>query len=252
MLWDALTGLLSDEPDAHQQALETIVSLGEEAVPVLEDLAVDDTAHPRHRAGAVFALGRIRSDSSEAVLQTLWERGLAELGGALTMQVASALAEYSNFQPLNGVLDSGDEILAAKAAIQLGLHRVGDSLAAISDSYERDDYARMRPFFAIALGLLGDGRGESVLREGLTVLELRNHCAVALNELGYGSEVLFELRFALSDGDPLVRLRALEALIELEPSDIVDLVDEATEDPDARIQEEAEAALRRLQRHQRR
>ena len=244
--------LLDDEPDAHQQALETIISLGEEAVPVLEVLAADDTAHPRHRAGAVFALGRIRSESSEQVLQTLWDRGFSELGGALTIQVASALAEYSNYEPLNDVLDSSDEILAAKAAIQLGLHRVSDSLAAISSAYERDDYARMRPFFVIALGLLGDGRGESVLREGLTVLELRNHCAVALNELGYGSDVLFELRFALSDSDPLVRLRALEGLIALDPSDILELVEAATEDPDMRIQEEAEAALRRLQRRQRR
>jgi hypothetical protein len=247
-----LERLLSDDADEHADALIRITALGEAVVPNLEALSVDSTAHPRYRAGAIFALGAIGASSSEAVLVELWSAGYTALGGALAIQTAIALAEFENYAALREMVESGDEILAAKSAVQLGLRLDTDSLLLLQAAYSAEHYARMRPFFAISLGLLGDGRGEDILRAGLPAIELRNHCAVALSALGHGADVLFELKFSMDDVDPLVRLRALEGLVEREPSDLDNIVAVALIDTDARVRGVAEAAHRQLNRRRRR
>lgn len=248
-LTDLLARLSSEDPEIQQDALTAIVALGDVAAPALETLIADTSASPRERSGAAFALGRIGADSSRAVLQGLWEAGLERLGSGLAMQVAVALAEYGDLEPLRTVLEAGNEVLAAKAAVQLGLRGDQEALGALGEAW--DQYPRMRPFFAIALGLLGDARGEDVLREGLRAPELRNHCAVALAVVGDASNLRFDLQFALEDPDPLVRLRALEALIALDPSNLDELLAQAGEDPDARVRAAAEEASRGRRRPRR-
>ncbi|MBN1945392.1 MAG: HEAT repeat domain-containing protein [Bradymonadales bacterium] len=251
-LTELLNRLLSDDPEEHDQALALIVERGESTLPLLEEIAVNDSAHPRHRAGAVYALGRIGSERSRQVLRSLWMTGLDQMGGALAIQTAISLGWYGDYEPLREMVAFEDEILGAKAAIQLGLMQDRQSLALLGEAAESEAYARMQPYFAIALGLLGDNRGEGNLRSGLLVSELRNHCAVALSRLGFAGEVVFELEFAMSDPDPLLRRLALDGLIELSPSRIVEILERAENDPDAQVQSRARAALRQIRERQRR
>jgi HEAT repeat protein len=246
-----LAELDSGEPAAQDRALEALVARGDELVPSLEALVVDRTVSGPQRAGAAFALGRIGAEGSEAVLRELWEAGFETLGSGLAMQVAIALAEYGVLEPLRAIVATGNAVLAAKAAIQLGLRGDDEALPALEAGWARAEYVRMRPFFAIAFGLLGDRRGETVLRAGLGVPELRNHCAVALAGVGEAATVRFDLGFALEDADPLVRLRALEGLIGLEPSNLDAVLERASLDADARVRGVAEEARQRRQRARR-
>ena len=247
-----LAALLSDDPESHERALLDLVELGEPAAPRLEEIAVNIQLPSRVRSGAVFALGRITAPSSQTVLDGLWAQGFESLGGALAVQIAIALGEYGSFTALEEMVGTGDDVLGAKAAIQLGLHRSASSLELLQSAYGSEQYARLRIFFAIALGLLGDEQGRELLASAITTPELRNHCAIALAGIGSGADVNFELVFAMTDVDPLVRLRALEALIELGRSDLDEILVEASNDVDRRVRGEAEQALRRLRRRDRR
>jgi HEAT repeat protein len=250
-LADPLGRLLSQDPDEQAQALSEIVAMGEAVAAPLEALVLDQDAHPRYRAGAINALGRIGATRSATVLETLWERGLEVLGGSLAMQTAQALAEYGDLGPLRQLLLSGDPILASKSAVQLGLRGDREALDTLVSSYEDPELGRFRPFFAIALGLLGDDRGLELLRAGLRAVELRDHCAVAMAGSGHAEDVLFELEFAFDNVDPLVRLRALEALVELGTIQVDSLLERAADDPDARVREVAASARRDRRRRSR-
>ena len=247
-----LAQLLSDDPESHEQALLGLIAMGEPTAERLEQIAGNTELPSRVRAGAVFALGRITAPSSQAVLEALWGQGFESLGGALAIQIAVGLSEYGEFAALEQIVGTGDEVLGAKAAIQLGLHRAASSLELLQEAFVSEQYARLRIFFAIALGLLGDETGRELLASAITTPELRNHCAIALSSLGSAGDVYFELGFALSDTDPLVRLRALEGLVALERSDLEEKLAEATADRDRRVRTEAERALQRLQRRERR
>jgi hypothetical protein len=248
-LSDDLDDLLSTDPHVQQAALEAIVAYGEPGVAQLEGLAADGHAHPRQRAGAIYALGRIGAASSRPVLEGLWAAGVDALGGAIAMQVAASLAEYGDLDPLRQLLDSGAPVLVAKAAVQLGLRQDAQSLPAIQGAYGLDTNARIQPYLAIALGLLGDGQGEATLRSGLLTEELRDHCAVALSRLGMAGDARFELEFALDDPDPLVRLGALEGLIGLAPHNLDELLARAAADPDGRVSQRAAQAQAERARH---
>ena len=247
-----LAALLSEDPEGHERALLELIALGEPAAPRLEQVASNAQLPSRVRSGAVFALGRITAPTSQSVLDGLWAQGFESLGGALAIHIAIALGEYGDYSALEEIVGSGDQVLGAKAAIQLGLHQSRSSLELLQSAYESEQYARLRVFFAIALGLLGDEHGRELLTSAITTPELRNHCAISLAGLGSAADVYFELGFAMSDVDPLVRLRALEALIELGRADLEEALVAATADVDRRVRTEAEQALQRLRRRDRR
>ena len=253
-LSEHLGGLLSDDLDTQQQALAVLVELGhdENHLERMEEILSNPGTHPRMRSGIAYVLGQIRAVRSESVLLTLWEEGFSELGGALAMQVASSLADYQYMDPLREIVASDAEILGAKAAMQLALRGDVHSLELLQVAYGNAAYERMNVFFAIALGLLGDEAVEVVLRSAIRTPELRNHCAIAISALGDPSSVRFELEFALSDPDPFVRIRALEAIISLEPRDLVNLLEVASGDSDSRVRQLADEAKRRLERGNRR
>ncbi len=250
-LAEQLARLLSPDSEVQDSALREIVALGESAAADLEAIAIDADSHPRLRSGAIFALGEIQAPSSEAVLRALWGTGFEALGGQLAIQTATALAGYGDFSALEEVVRTENELLGAKAAVQLALRGSTDSLALLQGAYESEAYSRMRPFLAIALGVLGDTAVEPVLRSALRTPELRNHCAVALARLGHAGDVRFELDFAMSDVDPLVRLLALEALIELAPARLDDILESASSDSDPRVAALAVAASERRERRRR-
>ncbi|MCA9562575.1 MAG: HEAT repeat domain-containing protein, partial [Myxococcales bacterium] len=138
--------------------------------------------------------------------------------------------------------------LAAKAAVQLGLREVESAIPDLIAAWENENLERMQPFFAIALGLLGDDRGQELLQAYLRTPEIRNHAAVALAGIGQGEAALFELEFALDDPDPLVRFHAIRALALIGPSRIEEHLRRMSEDPDENVAAYATRELLRLQR----
>ena len=249
---EVLANFLSNDPEAHDAAVLTLVQRGGDVIPELERQAADARAHPQIRAGVILTLGRIGAESSQSVLTGLWEAGIESLGGGLAIQVAMAIAEYGDVSALEAIIRHGDEVLGAKAAVQLGLHGSESSTSLLLESWSSENYARMRIFFAIALGLVGDESGRDMLEAALRTPELRNHCAIALGKLGSGSDVAFELEFAMEDRDPLVRLSALDSLIDLAPSGLARILESSREDPDPRVTALAERAQERLNRRNRR
>ena len=242
----------ADDGQTSTAALNGIIALGESTAPRLEPLISNLDVPARVRSGVVFCLGRIGAESSKAPLRALWEQGFEGLGGALAIQTAIALSEFGEFDALEAIVAAGDDVLAAKAGVQLGLHGAEVSLPVLQSAFANEAYQRLQVFFAISLGLLGDERGADLLAAAVRTPELRNHCAIALGKIGRGNEVVFELEFAMSDPDPLVRLAALEVLIELERSGLQATVETALSDADARVRAAAERAHRRLTRRNRR
>ncbi len=247
-----LLALRTDDPDLQREVLDQIVALGEAAVAALEALAADATGDVRQRGGAIFALGRIGSERSQAVLQALWDSGLEALGGGLAIQVATALGDFGASGPLIAMVEAGDEVLGAKAAIQLGLHRAAEGREALAIAWDDPRYERLRVFFAIALGLVGDDRGAELLRSAIRSRELANHCAIALGTLGEAARYPFEVEFAFSDPDPLVRRIALAVAIEAELPRLDELLEAAASDRDAAVRELAREASEARERRNRR
>ena len=253
-LSESLGALLSEDLETQQQALLMLIELGhdESHLERMESILSDPGSHPRMRSGIAHVLGQIGAVRSENVLLSLWAEGFSELGGALAMQVAASLADYQNMVPQREIIALEVEVLEAKAAIQLGLRGDIQSLEILQSAYENEAYERMAVFFAIALGLLGDESVEPILRAAITTPELRNHSAIAISTIADPASIRFELEFALSDPDPFVRIRALEAIINLEPRDLETLLNEAAEDSDSRVRQLADETIRRLESRRRR
>lgn len=247
-----LLALRTDDPDLQREVLDQIVALGEAAVPALEAVAADTSGDARQRGGAIFALGRIGADRSQAVLQGLWDSGLEALGGGLAIQVATALGDLGSYGPLIAMVEAGDEVLGAKAAIQLGLHRAVEGREALGAAWDDPRYERLRVFFAIALGLVGDDRGAELLRSAIRSRELANHCAIALGVLGEAARYPFEVEFALADPDPLVRRIALAVAIDAEHPRLDAMLEAALVDSDRLVVESARAAVEARERRARR
>jgi HEAT repeat protein len=205
--------------DAHPSVrYAALLSLGElaahGAVAVLVAALGDGEALCRE--AAAIALGQLGPAAGEAAWQPLVE-ALGSAAPELRFQAIASLAEIApeRAAPLvRPLLDDRDPHVRAQAAAALGDAR--DLAAADLLARRIDDAAEVAHEAALALARLGDRRCVPRLVAGLDDRERALDAATALGELGLVDDA--PARDALARligrlfGDPLVKVRAAEAL----------------------------------------
>lgn len=195
----------------------------------------------------VWALGETGSDSACDDVRTIATGLDSEDDPTLLMSVANASARCGEFRPLRSVLGNGAAVLRAKSAIQLGLHGDTGSIEAIRELANDEEFARYSVFFNLALGMLGDDSQTELMREMLRQVDARVYAAIALGRLG-DSSVAVDLQMALRDREPSIRLYAIGALVELRVRGTDSSIRPLLNDPDPRVRQKAEWAMRRINR----
>jgi HEAT repeat protein len=198
----------------------------------------------------VWALGEVGTDEAcDDVAQIVSETS-ASADPSLKMAVANASARCEDYAPLRTILTESAAVLRAKAAVQLGLHEDTASRETIRQLANNDEYERYHVFFNLALGLLGDEDQKDLLRQLLRQRDARVYAAMALGRMGEES-VVVDLQMALEDPEASIRLHAIEALMELRVSGTDRNIRQLLDDPDPRVRQKAEWAIRRINRRPR-
>lgn len=195
----------------------------------------------------VWALGETGEDTACEGVRTIATGLDSEDDPSLLMAVANASARCGEFRPLRSVMANGAAVLRAKSAIQLGLHGDTGSIDAIRELANDEEFSRYSVFFNLALGMLGDETQTDLMKEMLRQVDARVYAAIALGRLG-DSSVAVDLQMALRDREPAIRLYAIGALVELRVRGTDSNIRPLLNDPDPRVRQKAEWAMRRINR----
>jgi HEAT repeat protein len=215
----ALAALARAVDDAHPSVrYAALLSLGElgagESVDALAAHLADD--EPLCREAAAIALGQL-GDAGGARAWSALETALGADEPEVRFQAVASLAEIdaARAAPLVvALLDDGDGKVRAQAAAAIGdagERRFADRVARLLD-----EPGEVRHEAALALGRLGDRRALPPLVAALTTRDHALDAATALAALGIADDAA--ARAALAQevtrlfGDPLVKVRAAEAL----------------------------------------
>jgi len=209
----ALEGACSDEqPSVRYAALLSLGELASSASLALVAAALDD-AEPLCREAAAIALGELGNTEAWTPLESSIDSPYAEV----RFQVIASLTQLDLtraaplIRPLLGDDDPKVRAQAAAALGDAGAQEAGEELAALLD-----DTLAVRHEAALALARLGDARAVPVLLAALGNRERALDAAEALSRLNAAAQP--EVKAALSHelsrwlGDPLVKVRAAEAL----------------------------------------
>lgn len=239
----------SDDEPVAAAAVRCLGVWGTQAdAPRLTDLALK--ASPQLAALCGEALERIAEREPDAVVSALQGIELDAVegpGAAALLRLVSMMGRSGAIDQLQTALSSNSPEVR-KAAID-GLVRLGVPQVAELIAFSlTDENADVQAAAARALGRLQDG---SVGPSGLDALLLglraeadsvRAAAAEALAELG-DMRACEPLRQVVREGNPEVVLAALSALVRLQDPDLVDLLVEMLEHPDADVVKQSLEAL---------
>jgi HEAT repeat protein len=215
----AVAALLRACADAHPSVrYAALLSLGElAAADAVATLAAHlDDREPLCREAAAIALGQLGPAGGDAAWTAL-AAALSSPEPEVRFQAIASLAEIDVARAVPLVLplvDDGDNKVRAQAA------------AALGDSGERghadrlarllDDADEVQHEAALALARMGDRRGVPLLTRALADRDRAYDAATALARLGVGDDgtarAALERVVGRMLGDPLVKVRAAEAL----------------------------------------
>jgi HEAT repeat protein len=213
---DAISALERAATDAHPSVrYAALLSLGELAatasLPVVA-AALDD-AEPLCREAAAIALGELDNPEAWAPL----ERALAAQHPEVRFQAVASLSQLGAARAaplLRPLLSDEDAKVRAQAAAALGDARDGESREPLARLLDEGGEVQLEA--ALALSWLGDERAVPAL---LASLDGRAHALAAAEALArLNAARLKEVEAALLSrlgrwlGDPLVKVRAAEAL----------------------------------------
>lgn len=215
----ALTALVRASEDGHPSVrYAALLSLGElTAIEAVEALVAHlSDGEPLCREAAAIALGQLGPDGGTRAWQAL-ATALAAGEPEVRFQAVASLAEIdaARAAPLVApLLDDGDDKVRAQAAAALG--DAGDRTYADRIARRLDDGDDVRHEAALALARLGDRRAVGALTGVLGHRDRALDAATALAQLGVGGDdaatATLAATVARRFGDPLVKVRAAEAL----------------------------------------
>lgn len=175
---------------------------------------------------------------------------------------ARAIANYKDTSTVTALLDcmnNKNENYKVRLACADALGRIGDRFAVkplldlVEDEEEKSVYLKESATFA--LGLLGD---TSVIDPLVTILEskqgfldkftfLKEKIVEALGKLNLGNKkVLKALKHSLMDSSPIVRINAIEAIMNSNDENAADLIRPSLKDEDDEVKRNALIALYNL------
>ena len=161
----------------------------------------------------------------------------------LLFAASLGIGRCGELQPLRDLLRHADPVLRLKAAVTLGLLMDRAALTDIVALTDDPDLSGYRVFIDVARGLLGEPDTQPVLRALLVERTFRDHAAIALTRMG-DTSVAFELGFAYRSVDPMIREAAVQAAARYRTGNAEALLEEAQQDPSARLADWARRALR--------
>lgn len=207
-----------------------------------------------------------RALSTLAVLQELLQGKSAEVDNDTFVNVrvmcVKAISNYKDTSTVVGLLDcmnNKKEHYKVRLACADALGRIGDRYAVrplidvLEDEEEKSVYLKESATFA--LGLLGDS---SAIDPLVSILEskqgfigkftfLKERIVEALGRMGFDNKkVLRALKNSLLDPSPMVRINAIEAIMNSEDEDAVELIKPSLQDEDDDVKKNALIALYNL------
>lgn len=175
---------------------------------------------------------------------------------------AKAIANYKDNSTLTVLLDclnNKNEHYKVRLACADALGRIGDKYAVkplidvVEDENEKSVYLKESATFA--LGLLGD---TTAIEPLVSILEskqgfigkftfLKEKIVEALGKLNFNNQkVMKALKNSLMDPSPMVRINAIEAIMNSEDEDSINLIKPSLHDEDVEVQKNALIALYNL------
>ncbi len=213
---EALEGLLTLTTDpvgaVREVAYEAIGELGaREALPHL--LKAFGDAHAGARQAAVLAAGCVAPNEAAEAIEALLKDDRPEM----RFSAIWTLSRFGNARPEHlslGLNDTDDEVrlLTIECSGELGAKSQAEAIAALLE----DPSSPVRFAAASALAALGDSRGASTLRTGLTSADRAFDAAIGLGNLEDHASLedlaaLARRRFS----SPILRAAAARALVRL-------------------------------------
>ena len=175
---------------------------------------------------------------------------------------AKAIANYKDHSTVMALLDcmnNKNEHYKVRLACADALGRIGDKYAVkplidlVEDDEEKSVYLKESATFA--LGLLGD---TSAIEPLISILEskhgflgkftfLKEKIVEALGKLNYNNKKIVKaLKSSLMDSSPMVRINAIEAIMNSDDADSIDLIRPSLQDDDDDVKKNALIALYNL------
>ena len=207
-----------------------------------------------------------RAESTLIILLDLLKNKIQQLGDIneenlinLRAMCVRAIANYKNSSTVSTLLDclnNKNENYKVRLACADALGRIGDRYAVkplldvVEDEEEKSVYLKESATFA--LGLLGD---TSVIDPLVAILEskqgffdkfsfLKEKVVEALGKLNFNNKkILTALKHSLMDSSPMVRINAIEAIMNSEDENAAELIRPCLQDEDDEVKRNALIAL---------